>query len=104
VVPGCHLISKNNEPGGVKQKMLLYPNPASSTLNVFLPAGVELKNKATLQIVNSEGRVMKRFEFACDDGMELTLVCPVGDLASGAYFCVVASADGTVKLSGKFIK
>jgi hypothetical protein len=103
VVPGCHLASTSAEPGKPESKMLLYPSPAGSTLNIFLPAGLELKNKVSLQIVNSEGKVVKRFEFAYD-GTDLTLVCPVENLVAGVYFCIVAEVDMAGKLSGKFVK
>lgn len=72
----------------------MYPNPASSQLNLSSTAGTTMKNA---QITDLNGRVVKSFALS---GIEAQL--NVSDLNSGVYFVTIENENG--KGSAKFVK
>ncbi|MEM1215367.1 MAG: T9SS type A sorting domain-containing protein, partial [Bacteroidota bacterium] len=86
LVPNCGLVDAV-EPTAEGPALLLYPNPAQETLNVYLgDAGSE---QWTLQIIDAQGRQVGRY--AAPIG-HTTYLLPVADLAAGVYYLRVSDA------------
>jgi len=74
-----------------KKKLTLYPNPASSsiTLNGFM----DKKERMTLSIYNTEGKMVRRDYFQQSAG-NYSRNLQIQDLASGLYSLQLSGADG----------
>jgi len=79
-------------------EMLLFPNPATTELNVALPDGT---GNMLLSIIAVDGRIVhERMVFPAEG--QTTLAVDVRDLPAGAYSLVLRSENATV--SGRWIK
>ena len=79
-------------------EMLLFPNPATTELNVELPDG---SGNTSLSIIAVDGRIVhERMVFPAEG--QTTLAVDVSDLPAGAYSLVLRSENATV--SGRWIK
>jgi hypothetical protein len=69
----------------------LFPNPASSTVNVSYKFAVMPKD-ILVSVLNSVGQIVSAKHFAPTMAGELSL--PVHDLVPGQYYLTIAGADG----------
>jgi hypothetical protein len=62
VVPGCQFVGLNENAMGLQNTLLAYPNPSSGrfTLTLTLPATVALAGDLTLQVFDTQGRLVER--------------------------------------------
>jgi len=79
-------------------EMLLFPNPATTELNVELPDG---SGNTSLSIIAVDGRIVHERMVFPEEG-QTTLAVDVSDLPAGAYSLVLRSENATV--SGRWIK
>jgi hypothetical protein len=62
VVPGCQFVGLNENAMGLQNTLLAYPNPSGGlfTLALTLPATVALDGDLTLQVFDTQGRLVER--------------------------------------------
>jgi hypothetical protein len=101
LVPGCHLLDSAEE---VKQEagipLLLYPNPATHILNVYLGPAL-LPDDARLRIVGMDGKVYQSRPAA---SIAATYMLDVEGLPAGSYVLQVFSGVEGVVGSELFVK
>ena len=85
-----------NEPGINADNLVLYPNPAGTSL--FL-TGINAKN-AGISIIDITGRILFNENENMVEG-QMTQI-PVSGLGNGMYFITIQSSDGTI--SKRFVK
>ncbi len=86
-----------NKVKAISTDVKLYPNPASSTLNVVYDAGADIKNVAIYSII---GRQMNMFRATDDNSASLN----IENLPSGVYFVRLLNSNGDVFATRKFTK
>lgn len=87
-------ISSAQELPDATRRLVLFPNPATTSCTILPPAGLSLKG-AELFVVGPSGSMLRRLPFA--EKLD------VSDLGSGVYFLVMKTADGVVA-TGRLIK
>lgn len=90
LVPGCHLISSTKAPEGPDLRLLLYPNPASDVLNVYIGPGT-LSPGTLLRLIDSAGREVHHRRIAIDDA---TYILDLSHFAGGTYYIHLADEWG----------
>jgi hypothetical protein len=94
LVPGCHLVSSEEEAAAPALSLHLYPNPAQEYLYVLLrDAGIARRRGAALQLLDLQGRILQSHPASRID--EVTSILPVPGLPAGAYVLRYV-ADGQV--------
>jgi hypothetical protein len=94
LVPGCHLVSTEEEAAAPALSLHLYPNPAQEYLYVLLrDAGIARRQDAALQLLDLQGRILQSHPAGRID--EVTSILPVQALPAGAYVLRYV-ADGQV--------
>ncbi len=78
--------------------MVLYPNPASSIVNIKLAPGFHADEKATLTITNSSGSVFKKLQVVLSGNV----VVDISSLNPGLYFLNLSGEKMT--LTKQFLK
>lgn len=91
---GCQLITSIDNFKSEKEALRIFPNPASSEINISI--GVENINDYEINIINVLGKIQKV-------KIENSKIS-VSNLASGVYFISAISKDGKQRLSQKFVK
>ncbi|MCF8247703.1 MAG: T9SS type A sorting domain-containing protein [Saprospiraceae bacterium] len=99
LVPGCQLSDATDEVQATKIKLSIYPNPTTDYLN-FLINAPNPASRATIRIINGEGKLVKEFK---TDSFNSTFIVPVWDWASGVYW-VQVMVEGKLITTEKFIK
>jgi hypothetical protein len=79
--------------------MEVYPNPVKDLLQVQLPNG--LQGTVGLQIIDMQGRVVKRNNLA-SDGSALNTTMDVSTLTSGVY--ILKAQAGSTTVFSRFTK
>ncbi|WP_425422333.1 hypothetical protein [Phaeodactylibacter xiamenensis] len=93
LVPGCHLVSTEEE-AAPALSLHLYPNPAQEYLYVLLrDAGIAHRRGAALQLLDLQGRILQSHPAGRID--KVTSILPVRGLPAGAYVLRYV-ADGQV--------
>jgi len=93
LVPGCHLVSTEEE-AAPALSLHLYPNPAQEYLYVLLrDAGIARRRSAALQLLDLQGRILQSHPAGRID--KVTSILPVRGLPAGAYVLRYV-ADGQV--------
>ncbi|GJM34658.1 MAG: hypothetical protein DHS20C18_36590 [Saprospiraceae bacterium] len=101
LVPGCHLVSGEEEVVDNPQpKLLLYPNPVQDVLNVYLGPGA-LPEHATLRIIDVQGKVHQQRRAQMADATYLMIV---EELSVGTYFLQLVDQGGRVLGVEQFVK
>ena len=77
------------DPG--KKKLTLYPNPASSSITLY--GFLDKKDRVTLSIYNTEGKMVRREYFQQPAG-NYSRSLQITELASGLYTLQVSGSDG----------
>jgi uncharacterized delta-60 repeat protein len=85
--------------GELSLDIQLSPNPTSGVLQIQLPDG--LKGTISLQLIDLNGRVIKRQNLA-SDGNALSTSIDVSSLQSGIY--ILKAQSGSTSLTSRFIK
>ncbi len=94
LVPGCHLVSTEEEAAAPALSLHLYPNPAQEYFYVLLrDAGIARRQDAALQLLDLQGRILQSHPAGRID--EVTSILPVQSLPAGAYVLRYV-ADGQV--------
>jgi hypothetical protein len=94
LVPGCHMVSTEEEAAAPALSLHLYPNPAQEYLYVLLrDAGIARRQDAALQLLDLQGRILQSHPAGRID--EVTSILPVRGLPAGAYVLRYV-ADGQV--------
>jgi hypothetical protein len=94
LVPGCHLVSTEEEAAAPALSLHLYPNPAEEYLYVLLrDAGIARRQDAALQLLDLQGRILQSHPAGRND--EVTSILPVRGMPAGAYVLRYV-ADGQV--------
>lgn len=76
LVPGCHLVSTEEEAAAPALSLHLYPNPAQEYLYVLLrDAGIAHRRGAALQLLDLQGRILQ--SHPADRIDEVTSILPV---------------------------
>jgi len=89
--------SATEVPGLVAREVQIYPNPAGTFVNFWLPG--RSKGEITIRIRDVSGRISSNFELAgTDSGFRLELT----GWKPGVYLVEILSGEGTRK--GKFLK
>ena|GEM_PF-5638253 len=96
VVPGCHLPSATITPKADSITMLLYPNPASDHLNVFVRTE-QSYTRYSIRIFDSLGHVVYERPHAMS---ELTYILDISDFLPGKYFIQLIDGHSILKTSG----
>ena len=93
-------VTVNNQ-ANAKPYINVYPNPATSTLNIQY---VENANgKIRLQIYDANRRLMRN-ETITKSQVSITLTINVSSYPQGVYFIEILSADGKTKTKAQFVK
>jgi len=85
-----HKIANVNCNSKSKNEMLIYPNPASTELNVYF-RGSNSVNKANLIVLNLTGQIVFESHIELNEGIN-SFIFPI-DLQSGTYQVLVSSDD-----------
>lgn len=98
LVPGCHLNdATEEEPLQAEPEIVIYPNPTSDYLN-FLVKAPTPASKATIRIINGEGKLIKELD---TNRFDQTFILPLWDWANGVYWLQVVD-EGKIVVSKQF--
>ena len=103
LVPGCHLVGVEEEPGVAQPEVqvMLSPNPAREYVNVFIKdERIAQRRGAQVRVFDSQGRERLRRPAGRLD--EVTNMIPVWDWPGGWYVLVYEDAGG-VLWEGRFV-
>ena len=80
-------------PAGLAQQVVLYPNPASSSVSISLPATLS-QQALQASVLNALGQVVQQKSFSASAETVRTLALPT--LAQGVYIVRLQTATGTI--------
>ncbi|HEU0112562.1 MAG TPA: T9SS type A sorting domain-containing protein, partial [Flavisolibacter sp.] len=90
-----------NPPIRTKSSATLYPNPATTTLNVKIDAATS-RNYSTIRIINTMGHIVYEEEFLRTQATEIKTI-DISKLEKGIYLLNL-NADINTMLTMKFVK
>ncbi len=92
LVPGCHMSTVDTYDAiNPKPQLLLYPNPASDFLNIFIRSTPE-QSRGTFHIYDLSGKELLQFQ---NNNLEITHMIPLDRFVSGSYV-LVYEVDGEI--------
>jgi hypothetical protein len=102
LVPGCHLVSTEEEAATPKLALQLFPNPATDFINILLrDAHIARRGQAELRLLSGSGQLLRRHPAGKVDGV--TNMMPLDGLPAGPYVLQYV-ADGQLLSAKTFIK
>jgi len=102
LVPGCHLVSTEEETAAPNLALKLFPNPATEFINIFLQdAHIARRGQAELRLLSGSGQLLRRHPAGRVDGV--TNMMPLDGLPAGPYVLHYV-ADGQLLSAKTFIK
>lgn len=102
LVPGCNTVStvENNQKGTKQYFFKIYPNPVSEEIYLF--SSISTPNPVNIQIVSSNGRIVKSRDFLPNAGFQYIL--PIEDLIPGIYHLILTEKGIQRSESHTFIR
>lgn len=101
LVPGCHLISNSQTTSAaVEMKLLLYPNPATQLLNVYI-GPTRLSEGSYIRILGMDGKEYHRRRAKATDA---TYILDVDRMPAGSYILQLCSPIKGILGSAAFVK
>lgn len=102
LVPGCHLVSTEEETAAPNLALQLFPNPATDFINILLrDAHIARRGQAELRLLSGSGQLLRRHPAGKVDGV--TNMMPLDGLPAGHYV-IQYVADGQLLSAKTFIK
>lgn len=101
LVPDCHLPNAIDDPIESEQAIvLLYPNPASDILNVFIRPANQYE-RLYMQIQNEQGQIVRTTDVS---PLEATYLLDIQQLSPAIYHCILQNNKGHILQSKPFVK